>query len=69
VVELDLHPHGRELQAHIGEVTGRKTVPNVHILSISRGGGDEFRALQAEGTVISQLKEWTGNKVMIEKNV
>lgn len=69
VVEFDLHPHGAELQAHIGKITGRKTVPNVHVLTVSRGGGDEFRALQAEGTLTSKMKEWAGNKVMIEKNV
>lgn len=58
VVELDLHPHGRELQDYIGEVTGRKTVPNVHVNGVSRGGGDEFRALEAENTIETKLKEW-----------
>lgn len=69
VVELDQHPNGLQLQRHIGAITGRKTVPNVHILSTSRGGGDEFRALEAEGNVISQIKQWANDKVLIEKIV
>ncbi|VVT50374.1 uncharacterized protein SAPINGB_P002731 [Magnusiomyces paraingens] len=58
VVELDLHPNGSELQQHIGDVTGRRTVPNIHVFGTSRGGADDFRTLKAEGIVVEKLLEW-----------
>lgn len=58
VVEIDLHPNGPELQKYIGEQTGRRTVPNIHIQNIARGGADDFTALENGGTLVSQIKEW-----------
>lgn len=68
VVELDMHPHGRELQDYIGQVTGRRTVPNVHVAKTSRGGGDEFRALKADGTLAETMQQWGGSTFRIKKN-
>lgn len=68
VVELDMHPHGRELQDYIGQVTGRRTVPNVHVAKVSRGGGDEFRALKADGTLAEKMQQWGGSSFRIKKN-
>lgn len=58
VVELDLHPHGSQLQSYIGDITGRRTVPNIHIQGISRGGADEFRALKSHNNVEPTILEW-----------
>lgn len=58
VVELDEHPHGDELQDHIGLVSGRRTVPNVHILGTSRGGSDDFAALEKSGKLVIQIEDW-----------
>lgn len=58
VVELDLHENGAELQQYIGQVTGRRTVPNIHVMGKSRGGADDFRALKADDKVVPQLLEW-----------
>lgn len=69
VVELDKHPHGPELQAYIGEVTGRRTVPNVHIMGTSRGGGDEFRALHQSNNLVSTVESWAGNKALTVKRL
>ncbi|KAF5105207.1 hypothetical protein DV453_005044 [Geotrichum candidum] len=69
VVELDLHPHGSELQAHIGEVTGRRTVPNVHVMGQSRGGGDEFRALHQQNTLAETMEKWGGDKKISVKRL
>lgn len=69
VVELDLHPHGAELQAHIGEVTGRRTVPNVHVMGLSRGGGDEFRTLHQQNTLADTMEKWGGDKKISVKRL
>ncbi|KAF5093461.1 hypothetical protein D0Z03_002405 [Geotrichum reessii] len=69
VVELDLHPHGAELQAHIGEVTGRRTVPNVHVMGLSRGGGDEFRAMHQQNTLAETMEKWGGDKKISVKRL
>lgn len=58
VVELDLHPQGRELQAYISEVTGRRTVPNVIVMKKSYGGASEMGALHNEGVLAAKLVEW-----------
>lgn len=76
VVEIDLHPHGPELQKHISSVSGRRTVPNIHIQGVSRGGADDFMDLEEEGTLVSKIKQWinagkakTGFKsITIKKN-
>lgn len=45
IYELDVEEHGADLQAELGKVTGRKTVPNIVINSHSLGGCDELAAL------------------------
>uniref|UniRef100_A0A060T0G4 ARAD1C07502p n=1 Tax=Blastobotrys adeninivorans TaxID=409370 RepID=A0A060T0G4_BLAAD len=67
VVELDAHPHGRELQDYLGTLTGRRTVPNVMVGGVSRGGGDEFRALHASGELAESMQEWGGSMFRIKK--
>ncbi|ODQ66737.1 hypothetical protein NADFUDRAFT_46118 [Nadsonia fulvescens var. elongata DSM 6958] len=67
VVELDLHPHGADLQAYIGKVTGRRTVPNVHIVGTSRGGGDEIRALHEANELSTSFAKWAGESLRIKK--
>lgn len=62
VVELDLHPHGADLQKHIGSVTGRRTVPNIHIQGVSRGGCDDFRALEEQGKLVANVNAWFEEK-------
>ncbi|GMG46389.1 unnamed protein product [Ambrosiozyma monospora] len=36
IVELDLHEHGKDLQQLLGELTGRKTVPNLMIKGLRK---------------------------------
>lgn len=67
VVELDKHPHGSELQAHIGEITGRKTVPNVHVMGLSRGGGDEFRELHKTGSLVAGMELWANKMISVKR--
>jgi len=65
VVELDLHPLGPGLQAHLAKTTGRKTVPNILINGKSIGGGDEVAELDARRTLIDKVKTM-GGKRMVE---
>ena len=67
VVELDKHPHGAELQAHIGEVTGRTTVPNVHVMGRSRGGGDQFRELHKTNTLVPSMETWGKGTISVKR--
>ncbi|OJJ49546.1 hypothetical protein ASPZODRAFT_109016 [Penicilliopsis zonata CBS 506.65] len=61
VVELDLHPLGRELQAVLAEMTGRRTVPNVLVSGTSIGGGDDMVALDQSDKLASTFKSLGGN--------
>lgn len=67
IVELDKHPHGVELQAYIGEVTGRKTVPNVHVMGRPRGGGDEFRKLHKDNNLVISMEVWGNKKISVKR--
>lgn len=62
VVELDEHPLGKQLQARLGIMTGRKTVPNIIINGKSVGGGDEIAELDSRKTLIDKFKESMGGK-------
>ncbi|EMR71607.1 putative glutaredoxin-c4 precursor protein [Eutypa lata UCREL1] len=62
VVELDEHPLGAKIQARLGELTGRKTVPNIMINKKSIGGGDEIAELDARKTLIDKFKSMGGGK-------
>ncbi|KAH6630816.1 thioredoxin-like protein [Chaetomium sp. MPI-SDFR-AT-0129] len=55
VVELDQHPLGPRMQAKLGEMTGRRTVPNVLVYGQSIGGGDDIVALDAEKTLADKI--------------
>ncbi|KAL2872201.1 glutaredoxin [Aspergillus lucknowensis] len=56
VVELDQHPLGQQLQALLGENTGRRTVPNILVNGRSIGGGDDIVALDEHDELASRLK-------------
>ncbi|KAH8425710.1 glutaredoxin [Aspergillus melleus] len=60
VVELDQHPLGPQLQALLGENTGRRTVPNVLVSGRSIGGGDDVAALHEKDELASTLKSFGG---------
>ena len=66
VVELNKHPHGVELQDHLGKVTGRLTVPNVIVNGESFGGGDEIRKLEAAGNIAQTLLRKLVGKIIID---
>ncbi|KAF2257657.1 glutaredoxin domain-containing protein [Lojkania enalia] len=63
VVELDEHPLGAKLQATLGDTTGRKTVPNVLILGVSIGGGDDMEELHETGLLADKIKEMGGSRI------
>ncbi|KAL2830706.1 glutaredoxin domain protein [Aspergillus pseudoustus] len=60
VVELDQHPLGRQLQALLGQNTGRRTVPNVLVNGRSIGGGDDIVGLDEHDELASRLKSLGG---------
>jgi len=67
VVELDLHPLGQQLQAYLGSLTGRKTVPNVLIQGKSMGGGDDVQELDENGKLIDTVLRMGGKRMSITK--
>lgn len=62
VLELDLYEHGTDLQAHVGKVTKRTTVPNLIVDAVSYGGCDDIVALHENGELLQSLKQWLGAK-------
>jgi len=54
------------LQAYLGEITGRRTVPNVIVNGVSIGGGDEMRALEAAGTVAETFLGRLPGKISVD---
>ena len=66
-MELDQHPLGSGLQAHLTKSTGRKTVPNVLINGKSIGGGDEVEALDDSGALVEKVKSMGGKRIMEAK--
>lgn len=70
IVELDKHKHGQELQAYVGRVSERTTVPNVIIgtaLTLSKGGADDFIALHEEGKLAEMLNLWGGKAISVQR--
>lgn len=65
VVELDLVPHGAELQAYITEKTGRRTVPNILVNGISRGGASDL--VELEDGLLAKFIDWGQGKLSIKK--
>ncbi len=64
VVELDQHPLGAKLQAKLGELTGRRTVPNVLVNGVSIGGGDDVAELDTNKKLADKIKELAGKKII-----
>jgi glutaredoxin len=67
VVELDEHPLGQELQALLGEKTGRRTVPNILVNGKSIGGSDEIAGLDTRKTLIDKFKSMGGMKLSMKE--
>ncbi|KAF4829471.1 Monothiol glutaredoxin-7 [Colletotrichum tropicale] len=63
VVELDKHKLGPELQAFLGEKTGRKTVPNILVNSVSIGGGDDIVELDNQNKLLPRIVDLGQKKV------
>ncbi|RYP85966.1 hypothetical protein DL769_000829 [Monosporascus sp. CRB-8-3] len=67
VVELDEHPLGAKIQARLGDLTGRKTVPNIMINQKSIGGGDEIAELDGRKTLIDKFKSMGGKRFTMKE--
>lgn len=69
IVELDKHSHGAEFQKHLGEVSGRNTVPNVLVglTQRSRGGCEDLVKLHEDGELLDLLKKWGGKGLEVQK--
>ncbi|KAI0484889.1 thioredoxin-like protein [Xylariaceae sp. FL0804] len=67
VVELDEHPLGKELQARLATMTGRKTVPNIMVNGKSVGGGDEIAELDTRKTLIDKFKAMGGKQLSMKE--
>ncbi|KAK3901594.1 thioredoxin-like protein [Staphylotrichum tortipilum] len=65
VVELDQHPLGPKIQEKLGDMTGRKTVPNVMVYGKSIGGGDDIAALDNERALADKITSLTGARVEV----
>lgn len=68
IVELDKHKHGKELQQYIGDTSGRRTVPNLFVNGVSRGGFDDMNALHVSGMLLGDLVEWGGKALKVTKH-
>lgn len=69
VVELDQHPLGPKLQARLGEMTGRRTVPNIMVNGKSIGGSDDIAALDREKLLVDKIRELGGPRVSIRERL
>ena len=67
VVELDLHPQGYHIQQLLGDITGRRTVPNVLVNGKSIGGSDDIAELDSRGTLIDKIKSMGGKRVSMKE--
>lgn len=67
MVELDIHPLGKQLQAYLGPLTGRKTVPNILIQAKSIGGGDDIAHLDETDKLIDTVLRMGGKRMSITK--
>ncbi|KAK4153950.1 thioredoxin-like protein [Chaetomidium leptoderma] len=65
VVELDLHPLGAKIQARVGVMTGRATVPNIMVFGNSIGGGDEIAALDTQKGLGDKITAFGGSRVSV----
>lgn len=64
---------GRKLQALLGEITGRKTVPNIIVGGLhSIGGNDRLWELHEKGELAGEIRRLGGKKIVsveVNKNV
>lgn len=69
IVELDKHSHGAELQDYVGEISGRRTVPNLLVGTSleSRGGCDDIVKYHEEGRLAELLTSWGGKGLIVKK--
>ncbi|KAK2058944.1 glutaredoxin [Colletotrichum caudatum] len=67
VVELDQHPLGPQLQAFLGQKTGRKTVPNILVNSVSIGGGDDIVELDHQKKLVPKIVDLGQKKVEMKE--
>ncbi|KAK3298969.1 thioredoxin-like protein [Chaetomium fimeti] len=65
VVELDQHPLGAKIQAKLGEMTGRRTVPNIMIYGQSIGGGDDISDMDREKTLADKIASLGQSKINV----
>ena len=56
VVELDVHPLGRQIQDKLGLMTGRKTVPNIMINGKSIGGSDDIALMDSNYELVDTIR-------------
>lgn len=54
---------GRELQDLLGEVTGRRTVPNIMVGMHSIGGNDLIWEMHEDGTLADEIKKLGGKRI------
>lgn len=55
---------GAELQALLGEMTGRRTVPNIVVGGIhSIGGNDNIWLMHESGTLQEEIMKYSGKKI------
>lgn len=56
VVELDIHPLGKQIQDKLGKMTGRKTVPNIMINGKSIGGSDDIAQMDNNRELVEKIQ-------------
>ncbi|KAK7745057.1 hypothetical protein SLS53_003292 [Cytospora paraplurivora] len=56
VVELDIHPLGKQIQDKLGKMTGRKTVPNIMINGKSIGGSDDIAQMDTNHELVDKIR-------------
>lgn len=64
-MELDEHELGPQLQAQLGQMTGRRTVPNILINGKSIGGGDDVQELHDSGKLVDKVKSMGGKRMEV----
>ncbi|EFW99628.1 glutaredoxin domain containing protein [Grosmannia clavigera kw1407] len=69
VVELDIHPLGAALQARLGKLTGRRTVPNILVGGKSIGGGDDIAELDRKKALVDRVKSLAGNGLEMKERL
>ncbi|KAL8365923.1 hypothetical protein RB595_004617 [Gaeumannomyces hyphopodioides] len=67
VVELDEHPLGPQIQARLGTLTGRKTVPNIMVNGKSIGGSDDIAELDRDKSLVTKIKSLGGKWVTMKE--